>query len=61
MGIPAKKEATLSFGSAINDLAKICGETEKRIVVLELAGVVMANDEYAEEEKDIMKLFSLHL
>lgn len=54
MQIPVRYIVRNDFEDSINRLAEISSERIKRIIILELAGIVMADSVYVEEEKEIM-------
>ena len=54
MEIPVRHDAVCSFDEAADEVAAISSIKTKRIFMLELAGIVMADNVYGEDEKVIM-------
>lgn len=58
MGIDERLEQNVDFDTALSRLGKNATVREKRIVLLEIAGVVMADEVYSSEEKAEVKKIS---
>ena len=55
MNINEKYNTDKSFDDIINNLSEICNEREKRIIIIELAGIVMIDNQYSEDEKKLIE------
>ena len=55
MMIDPKYEPSIDAEKAINKIASISNPTEKRMIVVELLGIVVADKKIASEEKEFMK------
>ena len=55
MGIDERYSTEKSVADAINELAESATDREKRIMIIELAGIIMADNVYHESEKKILK------
>lgn len=58
MAIPVSYELTQSLDEVLNELNQIASPTIKRSIVFELAGVIMADEVYADSEKALMARIS---
>ncbi len=54
MGIEKRLDAKLSFNEALEQLSKLSNNYEKKIILLELAGIVMADGVCSPEEKELL-------
>lgn len=55
MGIEERLEENVEFDIALNRLSESATVREKRIVLLEIAGIVMADGVYSLEEKEMVE------
>lgn len=58
MAIPVSYELTQSLDEVLNELKQIASPPIKRSIVFELAGVIMADEVYADSEKAMMARIS---
>lgn len=58
MAIPVSYELTQSLDEVLNELKQIASPPIKRSIVFELAGVIMADEVYADSEKALMARIS---
>ena len=58
MAIPASYEITLDLDEVLKELEEIATPGNKKRIIFELAGVVMADEVYAEAEKALMEKIS---
>lgn len=55
MGISERLDAKLDFKDAIEKIKEGITTREKRIILLETAGIVLADGEYSDDEMSVMK------
>lgn len=55
MGIEKRKIATMEYRDALKKISEDVTEREKRIILLEIAGIVLADGNYSEEEMNVVK------
>lgn len=55
MGIAERFEQNVEFDTALSRLSEIATIREKRIILIELAGIVMADGVYSPEEKAVVE------
>ena len=58
MDIPEKYDTESVLEEVIKQLAENSTEREKRIIIIEAAGIIMADNKYVAEEKNIVLLLS---
>lgn len=55
MRIKPKYESAMDINNAVSKIARISNPKEKRMIAIELIGLVMADGKVADEEKTLMK------
>ncbi len=58
MNIPERYSTDLNVNDVIKSLAKNTTEREKRIIIIEAAGIIMVDNDYSDNEKKLMLTLS---
>ncbi len=58
MGIPQRIENRLGFDEALVRIKETASTREKRVILIEAAGIILADGVYSEEEKGLVKRIS---